>query len=228
MAMLPTPPVAPVTAAERTDFARRLEGFHAPLYIDFILEGHARFAELPGAGAEMLVDVLTILWVGAEGPARQAAGDTLSTWLDRIAASDTTEVAGSERLVQAIDTLQKGVAYEREQASAAEVDQVVVEDVLDLGPVARRVRRHALVDAHRLAPGGAVELAEEVFHMPVRLGTPQYVAGLVDVVRNPIYATGVGLLLFGNQETATAAQPGRFDSPNSLWERMKNWFHGSF
>ncbi len=40
---------------------------------------------------------------------------------------------------------------------------------------------------------GAVELAEEVFHMPVRLGSPQYVEGLMDVIRNPIYATGVGL-----------------------------------
>jgi len=43
---------------------------------------------------------------------------------------------------------------------------------------------------------GAVELAEEVFHMPVRLGVPQYVSGLVDVVSNPIHATGVGLLLY--------------------------------
>ncbi len=46
---------------------------------------------------------------------------------------------------------------------------------------------------------GAVELAEEVFHMPVRLGMPQHVGGLVDVVRNPIHATGVGLLLYGRE-----------------------------
>lgn len=46
---------------------------------------------------------------------------------------------------------------------------------------------------------GVVELAEEIFHMPVRLGVPQHVTGLVDVVRNPIHATGVGLLLFGQQ-----------------------------
>jgi len=75
---------------------------------------------------------------------------------------------------------------------------------------------------------GVIELAEEVFHMPVRLGTPQYVAGLVDVVRNPIYATGVGLLLFGNQAGAGFTQPSRFDSTNGIWERMKNWFHGNF
>ena len=44
---------------------------------------------------------------------------------------------------------------------------------------------------------GVIELAEEIFHMPVRLGLPQGVSGLVDVVRNPIHSTGVGLLLFG-------------------------------
>ena len=75
---------------------------------------------------------------------------------------------------------------------------------------------------------GVIELAEEVFHMPVRMGTPQYVAGLVDVVRNPIYATGVGLLLFGNQSGVTYSQPARFDSTTSLWDRMKSWFHGNF
>ena len=42
---------------------------------------------------------------------------------------------------------------------------------------------------------GVVELAEEVFHMPVRLGEPQNISGLVDVVCNPIHATGVGLLM---------------------------------
>ena len=46
---------------------------------------------------------------------------------------------------------------------------------------------------------GAIELAEEIFHAPVRLGLPQGVSGLVDVVRNPIHSTGVGLLLFGRE-----------------------------
>ena len=74
---------------------------------------------------------------------------------------------------------------------------------------------------------GAVDLAEEVFHMPVRVGAPQYVSGLVDVIRNPVYATGVGLLLFGNSDDAAYRQPRRLES-NGVWERMKNWFHGNF
>ena len=75
---------------------------------------------------------------------------------------------------------------------------------------------------------GAIELAEEVFNMPVRLGTPQYVSGLIDVVRNPIYATGVGLLLFGSEASRNSTQRSRIETSAGLWERMKNWFHGNF
>ena len=44
---------------------------------------------------------------------------------------------------------------------------------------------------------GAVELAEEIFHMQVRRGVPQQVKGLKDMLANPIYATGIGLLHYG-------------------------------
>lgn len=46
---------------------------------------------------------------------------------------------------------------------------------------------------------GMVELAEEVFHMPVRTAVPHYVGGLSEVVRNPIFSTAVGLVLFGQR-----------------------------
>lgn len=76
---------------------------------------------------------------------------------------------------------------------------------------------------------GLIDLAEEVFHMPVRLGVPQSVMGLVDVVRNPIYATGVGLLLFGNQNRVRRAFDADFSGGvRGVWERMKSWFQGNF
>jgi cell division protein FtsA len=77
---------------------------------------------------------------------------------------------------------------------------------------------------------GAVELAEEVFHMPVRLGAPQYVKGLMDVVRNPIYATGVGLLLYGYENIVQRSQRGIpiSGSVGDLWSQMKSWFQGQF
>ena len=76
---------------------------------------------------------------------------------------------------------------------------------------------------------GVVELAEEVFHMPVRLGSPQFVSGLADVVRNPIYATGVGLLLFGVQNRAGGGgEQAVGGGMKGVWERMKSWFQGNF
>lgn len=75
---------------------------------------------------------------------------------------------------------------------------------------------------------GLVELAEEVFHMPVRLGMPQHIAGLVDVVRNPIYATGVGLLFFGNRQQRICSQEVKLGGLKGVWERMKSWFHGNY
>ena len=76
---------------------------------------------------------------------------------------------------------------------------------------------------------GAVELAEEIFHMPVRLGMPQHVTGLVDVVRNPIHATGVGLLLYGQQDLANRTTEAPMSgSLREVWARMKAWFQGNF
>ena len=76
---------------------------------------------------------------------------------------------------------------------------------------------------------GMVELGEEIFHMPVRIGQPQYHGGLSEVVRNPRHATAVGLLLLGLQERRqhdiTQAQITSF---GGLLERMKNWFKGNF
>ena len=76
---------------------------------------------------------------------------------------------------------------------------------------------------------GAVELAEEIFHVPVRLGIPQYVEGLSDVVRNPIHATGVGLLLYGKEAAQARADRSAANvGMSGAYERMKNWFQGNF
>ena len=75
---------------------------------------------------------------------------------------------------------------------------------------------------------GAVELAEEVFHLPVRVGTPQYIGGLAELVKNPIYATGVGLLLHSQRQQRDRTFSGRIDSGASgIWKRMKSWFQGN-
>jgi len=78
---------------------------------------------------------------------------------------------------------------------------------------------------------GMVDLAEEIFHMPVRLGVPQYVGGLKGVVQNPIFATGVGLVLYGAKSRSGSqygAPPRSGAGVKGLFGRMKHWFQGNF
>jgi len=76
---------------------------------------------------------------------------------------------------------------------------------------------------------GAQELAERVFKLPVRIGKPDHIIGLPDIIHNPTYATGVGLLMYGlrqrlNQRETVLNQP----SIKGLWSRMRTWFQGNF
>ncbi|MEM7220128.1 MAG: cell division protein FtsA [Pseudomonadota bacterium] len=73
---------------------------------------------------------------------------------------------------------------------------------------------------------GVLELAEEVFHMPVSLGVPRNVKGHDDIVRNPIYATCVGLLLYGKDKEETEPKTNARDS--SPIHRFKQWFSENF
>ena len=76
---------------------------------------------------------------------------------------------------------------------------------------------------------GLIELAEEIFHMPVRLGVPQHISGLSEVVRNPIHATGVGLLLFGHrQRSEGGGHEALGKGMKGVWQRMKSWFQGNY
>jgi cell division protein FtsA len=74
---------------------------------------------------------------------------------------------------------------------------------------------------------GAEDLAEEIFHMPVRLAAPQYVTGLSDVVSNAIHATGVGLLLYGSKADAKRISL-TSGGGDSFYDRVRSWFRGEF
>jgi len=76
---------------------------------------------------------------------------------------------------------------------------------------------------------GVVELAEEIFHMPVRLGAPTNIRGLKDIVNNPIYSTGVGLLMYGvQQQNEGIESKGNKNSNVNWWAKVRNWYQGNF
>ena len=77
--------------------------------------------------------------------------------------------------------------------------------------------------------GGAAELAREVFQMPVRIGSPQGVGGLMDQIGNPAFATPIGLLLWGahhagDEPLTYAAGPGL----GNFGGRVADWIRGLF
>jgi cell division protein FtsA len=74
---------------------------------------------------------------------------------------------------------------------------------------------------------GLLDLAEEIFETPVRLGMPSHVGGLLDVVRGPMYATGVGLVSFGASQDREAARFRIRDGSifGRVKQRMRDWFY---
>ena len=74
---------------------------------------------------------------------------------------------------------------------------------------------------------GLQDLAEEIFETPVRLGMPCQVGGLQDVVRGPMYATGVGLVLFGAAQDRDGARFRIRDESifGRVKQRMRDWFY---
>jgi len=119
----------------------------------------------------------------------------------------------------------------------AEVVQKRYEEIFEMVQAElRRSGYEELIAAGVVITGGAskmeglVELAEEMFQMPVRVGIPQGFSGLSSVVANEIHATGVGLLLYGSQQMVRERQATAPMAPamgNAL-ERVRRWFRVQF
>ena len=74
---------------------------------------------------------------------------------------------------------------------------------------------------------GVTELAEEIFHMPVRVGAPVNVSGLADIVKNPVYSTGVGLLHYAKLEYEQRKDIEKSESSaSSFFSSVTSWVQG--
>jgi cell division protein FtsA len=118
-----------------------------------------------------------------------------------------------------------------------EIIEPRVEEIFSL--VQREIQRSGYEDL--LASGAVItggttimegmpELAEDVLGMPVRRGVPGGIGGLTDVVRSPIFATGVGLVLYGREHIDSRFFPIRQDKNlyHRIKQRMKGWIHDFF
>ncbi len=76
---------------------------------------------------------------------------------------------------------------------------------------------------------GIVEIAEQVFNLPVRVGRPKNVKGLSDIVNSPSFSTGVGLVLFGFNRGRTMRFTKRnVETGTSMFEKLKSWLSDFF
>ena len=118
----------------------------------------------------------------------------------------------------------------------AEVVEPRIEELFDLIKIDLRrngyehiIRSGVVLTGGSSKMEGMIELAEEIFHLPVRLGMPKYLGGLSEVVKNPIYSTGVGLVQFGHANQNESRTVAKTESRTRLaWQRVKHWFQGSF
>jgi cell division protein FtsA len=118
-----------------------------------------------------------------------------------------------------------------------EIIEPRVDEILSLahrelvkGGLDQRIPSGVVLTGGCAALAGMTDLAEEIFESPVRLGMPVNIGGLQDVVRDPMYATGVGLILFGYSQ-AKGKSPSRFRIRDEsifrrVKQRMRDWFYG--
>ena len=145
------------------------------------------------------------------------------------------ELADPQEMVEVPGVGERG-SKKMSRQTLAEVIEPRVEELYSL--VQAELRRSGfeellssgvVITGGSAAMQGMVELGEEVFHMPVRLGLPSYAGGLSEVIRNPRYSTGVGLLMAGlgqhQRQQIEKMQSGSF---KQIVGRMKKWFETNF
>lgn len=144
------------------------------------------------------------------------------------------ELAGDDELVE-VPSVGERPHRQITKKALAEVVEPRYEELFKL--IKAELRRSGfeeLIAAGIVLTGGAssvqgcVQLAESVFKIPVRLGLPQHISGMPEIINSGMYATGVGLLLYGHQQQYERREPAFGPGIKGMMGRMKNWFQANF
>ena len=189
--------------------------------------GSIRHTAVVGLGGENVTHDVSI---GMRTPLKQAEE------LKRMYGCTLSSLVSKEEVIE-IPGIADRPSYKVERAEMTAIIEARMDEIFSL--VHREIMRTDY--ANLLAAGvvvtgggamveGCAELAEEIFGMPVRIGTPRNVTGLVDAVTQPIYATGVGLVQFGlnHQNREGHLMNGNGEMFNSILGRMKGWVKDFF
>jgi cell division protein FtsA len=146
-----------------------------------------------------------------------------------------SQLADPQQMIEVPGIGERG-SRELSRKTLAEVIEPRVEELYSLVQAElRRSGYEELLSSGIVITGGSslmqgmVELGEEIFHMPVRVGVPHYNGALAEVVKHPRYSTAVGLLVAGMQQHRQRELAHlHISSFQQLVDRMKAWFTGNF
>jgi len=143
-------------------------------------------------------------------------------------------LADVREMIEVPDVGNRGARQLSKQTLAEVIEPRVEELYLLIQAELRRSGFEQLLSSGIVITGGTsslqgmVELGEEIFHMPVRLGLPKYTGGLEEVVRTPRYSTGIGLIMAGIDEQRHHHNHLKGGSAKQVFARMKGWFQKNF
>jgi len=123
--------------------------------------------------------------------------------------------------------VQKQLLAEIIEPRIEEIFQIAHQEIIKSG-YEKMIASGIVITGGSCLLSGMPELAEYIFDAPVRRGSPHGISGLSDVVNSPIYATGVGLVLYGMDNKSRNFPIRRQDNHSKIIERMKNWFSEAF
>ena len=104
-----------------------------------------------------------------------------------------------------------------------------VQNEINRSPMGNAIASGIVITGGSSMLKGMVEIGEKIFNMPVRIGIPRNIDGLLQVVENPRYATGVGLLIMGKNDTEkNANSSGKVPVAIETLKKVQNWFKGNF
>lgn len=187
-------------------------------------DGTIKHTFVLGLGGQNLTNDLSI---GLRTPQKEAErlkeeyGCALASLIDKDQVIEVPSVGGRKNR-----KLSRRVMGEILEPRVEEMLTLINQELLDS-------KYKEMVNAGMVLTGGSClldnmeELAEQIFDLPVRIGRPENIGGVVDVVSTPQWATGVGLIVYGMKNG-----PGeRFKRPRGglvgrVTGRMKDWFKG--
>lgn len=182
-------------------------------------------AVVPFGGNHITNDIA----VGLRTPAleaekiKQKFGCALSHMVQKDETIDVPSVGGRKSRI-----LSRQILSEIIQPRLEEIFDMAKQEVLRTG-YEENVASGIVLTGGSSMIEGACELAEQVFDFPVLRATPRGIGGLVDVVKSPMYATGVGLVIYGHERKKTARSGLKEENVyRRVTQRMRQWFEEIF